>query len=80
VADPADCSFQFEPVGENKLDATSCDIAKAFLAKAGVSQVNRPAAPGSVAQIMVGDAVIAAVDPATVAGADKKGRDRRLPG
>jgi len=37
VSDPKECSFQFDPVGKNAFDTTSCDIAKAFLAKAGVS-------------------------------------------
>jgi MFS family permease len=37
VAEPADCSVQFDPIGKNKFDRHSCDIAKAFTAKAGVS-------------------------------------------
>src|SRR6202167_4751344 len=37
VADPAECSLQFDPIGKNKFDASSCDIAKSYLAKAGVS-------------------------------------------
>jgi len=28
-----DCSFQFDPIGKNKFDTKSCDIAKSFLAK-----------------------------------------------
>jgi MFS family permease len=36
------CSFQFDPIGKNKYDRTACDIAKSYLAKAGVpySSVN----------------------------------------
>jgi len=30
------CSFQFDPIGKNKFDGTACDIAKSYLAKAGV--------------------------------------------
>ena len=30
------CSFQFDPVGKNKFESSACDIAKAYLAKAGV--------------------------------------------
>lgn len=30
VSHDADCSFQFDPVGKNKFDARSCDIAKSF--------------------------------------------------
>jgi len=35
VADPADCAFQFDPVGKTVFDS-SCDIAKSYLAKAGI--------------------------------------------
>src|SRR5277367_6642422 len=37
VSDPKECSFQFDPIGKNPFDRTSCDIAKSYLAKAGVS-------------------------------------------
>ncbi|MBX4389339.1 hypothetical protein K4H03_25000, partial [Mycobacterium tuberculosis] len=33
VPNDAACSLQFDPVGGNKFDSKSCDIAKAFLAK-----------------------------------------------
>ena len=39
------CSLQFDPIGRNKFDRTSCDLAKAFLAKAGVPYTTAPAAP-----------------------------------
>src|SRR5207237_1034207 len=32
IADQSECSVQFDPVGKNKFDTRSCDIAKAFLA------------------------------------------------
>jgi MFS family permease len=53
VADPNDCSFQFDPVGKTVFNR-SCDIAKAALAKAGVSYANQSAAAGSIAQIRIG--------------------------
>jgi MFS family permease len=68
VADPADCSVQFDPVGKNKFDARSCDIAKSYLAKAGVSYTNVEAPGGTVAQLRIGSTVIPSVDPATVTG------------
>ena len=43
VADPATCSFQFDPIGRTKFDQRPCDIAKSFLARAGVSYANAPA-------------------------------------
>jgi MFS family permease len=68
AADPADCSLQFDPIGRNRFDARSCDIAKAHLASAGISYSNVEAPPGTVAHLRIGDTVIASVDPRAVAG------------
>ena len=68
IADPNDCSVQFDPVGKNKFDARSCDIAKSYLAKAGISYTNVQAAPGTVAQLRIGNKVIPAIDPTQVSG------------
>jgi hypothetical protein len=72
IADPAQCSFQFDPVGKNKFDSTSCDIAKSFLAKAGVSYQRLDAPAGTVAQIRSGATILTAPDPKVVTGADRK--------
>ncbi|HEF5784977.1 MFS transporter [Burkholderia multivorans] len=61
VADPATCSFQFNPVGTSKF-TNSCDIAKSALAKAGLNYENVAAPAGTTAQIKVGDTVIPAYD------------------
>ncbi|KUZ90330.1 MFS transporter [Burkholderia ubonensis] len=61
VADPATCSFQFNPVGTSKF-TNSCDIAKSALAKAGLNYENVAAPAGATAQIKVGDTVIDAYD------------------
>ena len=53
VADPADCAFQFDPVGK-KTFASSCDLAKSALANAGVSYANQAAPAGSVAVVRIG--------------------------
>jgi MFS family permease len=71
-ADPAQCSFQFDPVGKNKFDTTSCDIAKSFLAKAGVSYKRVDAPSGAVAEIRSGATTLTAPDPRTVSGKDRK--------
>ena len=42
VANPGDCSFQFDPVGK-KAFTRSCDVAKSALATAGVPYSNEPA-------------------------------------
>jgi MFS family permease len=69
VADPNECSVQFDPIGKNRFDSTSCDIAKAYLAKAGVSYTNVAAPAGTIASIQVAGKTLPAVDPATVTGA-----------
>ncbi|MEZ0494769.1 MFS transporter [Sphingomonas sp. IW22] len=71
VANEGECSFQFDPVGGNKFDSTSCDIAKAYLAKNGINYNNVPARAGTVAQIRIGDAALTAPDPSLVAGAER---------
>jgi len=72
IADPHQCSFQFDPIGKNKFDSTSCDIAKSFLAKAGVSYQRIDAPPGTVAQIRSGSATFTAPDPVVVKGQERK--------
>ena len=52
-ADPATCSFQFDPVGKKKF-TSSCDIATTALAKAGVPYAVEAAPAGSVARVTVG--------------------------
>ncbi len=58
VADPANCSFQFDPVGKTVFN-TSCDLAKSYLAKAGVTYTNAIAPAGAVAQVRIGSTVLA---------------------
>jgi MFS family permease len=72
IADPKECSFQFDPVGKNAFDSTSCDIAKSFLAKASVSYQREDAPLGTVAQIRSGSAVFTAPDPHVLIGAERK--------
>jgi MFS family permease len=53
IADPADCSVQFDPVGKASF-VSSCDIAKSTLANAGVSYRNEAGAPGQPALVRIG--------------------------
>jgi MFS family permease len=57
VADPQNCSFQFDPIGSAKF-LSSCDLAKSALAKAGISYTNEYAATGTLAQIKIGSSVV----------------------
>lgn len=71
-ADPADCTLQFDPVGKKKFDTKSCDIAKSFLTRAGVSYRNEKLPEGSVARIEVGKTAIAAPSPSSLNADEKK--------
>ncbi|MEY3700767.1 MAG: hypothetical protein RI891_59, partial [Gemmatimonadota bacterium] len=75
VADPAECSVQFNPVGTSQF-TSSCDVAKAALVKRGVPYANE-AATGA-ATIRVGAVEIPSYD-ATYADAQQKvGFDEEL--
>jgi hypothetical protein len=71
VADPEDCSVQFDPIGRNKFDARSCDIAKSYLARSGVSYQNVAAPSGSLAQLHIGGTALESVDPNDVGGPER---------
>ena len=72
IVNDDDCSVQFDPIGKNKFDSKSCDIAKSFLAKSGVSYSKVEAAAGTIAQITIGGETFIAPDPAKVTGDDRK--------
>ncbi len=60
IADPADCSVQFDPVGKGGLHS-SCDIAKGALANAGVSYTNEAGPAGAPAMVRVGMSTISSM-------------------
>ena len=65
IADPADCAFQFDPVGKAAFNS-SCDIAKSYLARAGLPYRNEAAPAGTPARITVGEAALASFDGQTL--------------
>jgi MFS family permease len=69
IADPARCSFQFNPVGTAKF-TTSCDLIKGFLARSSVSYENQAAPAGTVASVKIGDKTIAGFEGTGLAAAD----------
>jgi len=71
VADPAECSFQFDPVGKAKFNS-SCDIAKSALARRAISYSNLRASPGTVATIKIGETTIESFDGKVLPAADFK--------
>jgi MFS family permease len=72
IADPQQCSFQFDLIGKKTFDSTSCDIAKSFLAKSGVSYQRTDAPAGTIAQIRTGTTTLTAPDPKVIAGKERK--------
>ncbi len=66
AADPADCNFQFNPVG-TRVFTTSCDIAKQVLAGLSVPYKTEAAPAGTVASVKVGGQTVPSFD-ATKAG------------
>jgi MFS family permease len=61
VADPGDCSLQFDPIGKAKF-ATSCDIAKGALAGAGVPYGNEAAPSSGRAFVRIGGNTVTSPD------------------
>ncbi len=61
VADPATCSFQFDPIGKTQF-RSPCDIAKSALASAGVSYATRAARSGEPTSIDVGGTIVPSFD------------------
>lgn len=74
VADPAECSFQFNPTGTVKF-TSSCDIAKQVLAANSVSYSNEQAAAGTPALIKVGEKTIQSYAAKGISADEAKAKD-----
>jgi MFS family permease len=74
TADPAECSFQFNPTGTVKF-TSSCDIAKQVLAGASVSYENVAAPAGTVASIKIGATAIPSYTSKGLTPEDAKKKD-----
>jgi MFS family permease len=66
IADPLECSVQFNPVGKTPdgrdAFATSCDVAKSYLTNSGVSYDNEIAPTGTIAVVKIGTVTLESVD------------------
>jgi nitrate/nitrite transporter NarK len=69
IADPAECSFQFNPVGISHF-RTSCDIAKSALVTRSANYENRAAPPGTVGSVKIGEETIPSFDGVGLSAAD----------
>src|SRR6185312_6642876 len=65
VADPSECSFQFNPVGTAKF-TTGCDVAKGTLARASVVYTPEDALTGTPTTVRIGDKTISSKSPTFV--------------
>ncbi|MGH8346549.1 MAG: MFS transporter [Pseudomonas sp.] len=74
IANPGQCSFQFDPVGKAKF-TSSCDLAKTVLAKRAIPYGNVNAEPGAVAQVRIGEKVIESFEGTGMPGADFKAKN-----
>ena len=79
IADPAECSLQFDPVGKASF-VSSCDIAKSVLANAGVSYDNQKGAPGSKAQVKIGSTIVEAQSATGLAKPEAKALKTKVEG
>jgi MFS family permease len=76
TADPAECSFQFNPTGTKKF-TSSCDVAKQRLAGASVSYENVAAPAGTPAVIKVGETIVKVkYTPEDIAAAKAKAEEK----
>jgi MFS family permease len=57
VADPKDCSVQFDPIGKTQF-TTSCDLVKSFLAKRAIAYANEEAPAGTIASAKIGASTV----------------------
>ncbi|MFZ5522286.1 MAG: MFS transporter [Pseudomonadota bacterium] len=71
TADPAQCSFQGNPVAREVDFYTSCDIVKRALAQASASYSTVEAPAGTVASVKIGDKEIVALNAERIAGGHK---------
>jgi hypothetical protein len=70
-ADPAKCAAQFDPIGKASF-LQSCDIAKSFLSKAGISYANATAPAGQIAETKIGNVRIPSFEGTTMAKPELK--------
>ncbi|WP_273819568.1 MULTISPECIES: MFS transporter [Pseudomonas] len=68
TADPAGCTFQFDPVGKARFDSP-CDKVKTFLVKQGLPYSSQSAAAGSEVTVTVGAQKINGFDEAAMRAA-----------
>lgn len=74
VAEPAQCSLQFDPVGSGRF-TSPCDVAKSALAGLRIPYSNAAAPAGTTAAVRVGNATVTAFDGTTLSSNEFKVRN-----
>ena len=69
IADPAKCSFQFNPVGTSAF-TSSCDVVKSFMARNSVNYKNENAPAGALAKVKIGNQEFTSFEGTGMAGPD----------
>nr|WP_160350833.1 MULTISPECIES: MFS transporter [unclassified Bordetella] len=77
IADPATCSFQFNPVGTSAF-TSSCDVIKSFLAGSSVNYSNEAAPAGTIAKVRIGNDEFTSFEGQGMAPAEFKARAAEL--
>ncbi len=77
IADPATCSFQFNPVGTASF-TSSCDVVKSFMARNSVNYENQTAPAGTPAKVRVGNDEFDAFEGTGLAPAEFKAKVAEL--
>ena len=67
LADQSECSFQFNPTGTSKF-TSSCDIAKATLARSSVNYSVQDGPKGQPAKVRIGGTEVASYEASTLTG------------
>src|SRR6476620_8539900 len=62
IADPSECSFQFNATGTEKF-TTTCDVAKSALVNLSVNYNNQEAPKGTPAQVKIGEQTLTSTSP-----------------
>jgi MFS family permease len=74
IADPADCGSLFNPIG-TRVFTSSCDIARALLAKSAVKYTVTPGPAGQPAKIQIGASEVTSYNAQAVPNAKAAGAD-----
>ncbi|MDN5842784.1 MAG: MHS family MFS transporter [Alcaligenaceae bacterium] len=77
IADPAECSLQFNPAGTASF-TSSCDLIKTFMADHAVNYINQKGPAGRPAEVLIGEQSISSFDGSKLSRVEFAARHRIL--